>query len=115
MTNYTIETAYLTLIDAQITNLKYADGQLALEATAPNPEPDETEDPIVREILTTNLIGYGYVAEPGHAWVKDYDLFVGVPDALAKAGAVEIVERRNLPFGRYAYVQSLVAGAQASE
>ena len=57
---------------------------------------------------STNLIGYGYLAEPGHAYIKDYDLYVGLPSALAKAGAVKIVNRHNFPFGRYAYVQSLI-------
>ena len=107
MKTYTIETAYLTLVDAQIEALKYTDGQLALEATAPQHDPEE-ESPTVSEVLTTNLIGYGYLAEPGHAYIKDYDLYVGLPSALAKVGAVKIVNRHNFPFGRYAYVQSLI-------
>lgn len=112
MKTYTIETAYLTLIDAQIEVLKYTDGQMALEATALQHDPDE-DDSTVSEILTTNLIGYGHVAEPGHAYIKDYDLYVGLPAVLAEAGAVKIISRHSFPFGRYAYVESLIPKGEA--
>ena len=95
MKTYTIETAYLTLIDAQIEVLKYTDGQMALEATALQHDPDE-DDSTVSEILTTNLIGYGHVAEPGHAYIKDYDLYVGLP-AVRRSWSGEDHQPSQLP------------------
>lgn len=110
---FTIKTVYVDMKDAIVDVQHYEDGQLALEAIAPSTDP--LDGPYAFEMLTTNLIGYGVLAAPGHVWVKDFDLYIGLPDALMLAGVADVVETRTFPFGRYAYMQVLIEHGAIAE
>lgn len=46
-----------------------------------------------QEVLTVDLMSYGYVPPPGHAYIKDWSIQIGVAAALESAGLVEVIEK----------------------
>lgn len=78
---YRIKSAYVDMTDADLRTTRYADGSLALIASATDEDgfPDE-------ETLSINLGVYGLTPPPGCVYVKDYSEHRGLPQALVTAG-----------------------------
>ena len=56
------------------------------------------------ERLSTDLSVYGYVAEPGQVFIKDWSEHAGLADALVLAGVVSPLESLRVgPFSSRAY------------
>lgn len=73
-------------------------------------DPEDGEE----EILTVNLLTYGYTAMPGEVLVRDYSEHSGLPSALVVAGVAEQVEEIKVgPFD--AHVQRMRVIDAASE
>lgn len=56
------------------------------------------------EVLSIDLMTYGYLTWPGEVFVKDWNEHAGLTDALVAAGIVAPVERIEVgPFGSRVY------------
>lgn len=49
-------------------------------------------DEYEREVISTNLISYGYITMPGEVFIKDWSEHEGLTQSLVDAGLVEIIE-----------------------
>ena len=78
---YRIKSQYVDMTDADLRTARYADGSLALIASATDEDgfPDQ-------ETLSINLGVYGLTPPPGCVYVKDYSEHEGLPQALVEAG-----------------------------
>lgn len=56
------------------------------------------------EYIETDLISYGYVPEPGHIYIKDWD-HTGLAPRMQEQGLVKIVDTVHVgPFNSLAYL-----------
>lgn len=56
------------------------------------------------EYIETNLLAYGYIPEPGHVYIKDWD-HTGLAARMQDQGLVKIVDTVNVgPYGVTAHL-----------
>lgn len=96
MSTTTHPTIRLQLGDLDLTGTVTYDHRLQqLQLTYPDGE---------TEILSVDLMAYGYMAFPGECFIKDWSEHAGLTDALVVAGVVAPVERLVVgPFCSRAY------------
>lgn len=67
-----------------------------------------------QEVLSVNLIGYGYLAFPGEVFIKDWSEHQGLSAALEQAGIATVKAPITVgPFGSTAYRMRLTGNEAA--
>jgi len=90
MTAYRIKSRFVNMEKAHVSLRSYDDGSTALVAEELVQEDGYTE--LDRETLSVNLGAYGMYPPLGHVYVRNYAEHEGLPQALADAGIVRLVE-----------------------
>lgn len=90
MQSYTVKTKYSTLVGPLSMRNKYPNGTPALQIGGPR-----------GEVLSINLQDYGLIPpDENHVFVKNYGQHEGLPQALADAGIVEVLDEVPIGYGK---------------